>query len=134
MFISVRDRDKPNAVKLGRSLLERGFRLIATDGTAKYLVENGLACKRINKVREGRPHVVDMIKNQEVALIVNTTEGKKAIRESRAIRSAAVHNAVTYYTTTSAGLATITALDNIAANQVNSLQDLHKRIGRQKSS
>ncbi|MFT4591520.1 MAG: carbamoyl-phosphate synthase large subunit, partial [Gammaproteobacteria bacterium] len=134
VFISVRDRDKPNAVKLGRSLLERGFRLIATDGTAKYLVENGLACKRINKVREGRPHVVDMIKNQEVALIVNTTEGKKAIRESRAIRSAAVHNAVTYYTTTSAGLATITALDNIAANQVNSLQDLHKRIGRQKSS
>ena len=134
VFISVRDRDKPNAVRLGRSLLERGFRLIATDGTVKYLVENGLACKRINKVREGRPHVVDMIKNQEVVLIVNTTEGKKAIRESRAIRSAAVQNAVTYYTTTSAGLATITALDHIAANQVNSLQDLHQRIARQKLS
>jgi len=69
-----------------------------------------------------------------VVLIVNTTEGKKAIRESRAIRSAAVQNAVTYYTTTSAGLATITALDHIAANQVNSLQDLHQRIARQKLS
>jgi len=128
VFISVRDSDKPEAVRLGRSLLERGYHLIASDGTAKYLAENGVSCKRINKVREGRPHIVDMIKNQEVVLIVNSTEGKKAIRESQAIRAAAVTNKVTYYTTIAAGLATVTALDHIDSTGVNSLQDLHKRL------
>ncbi|MDG1462408.1 MAG: carbamoyl-phosphate synthase large subunit, partial [Gammaproteobacteria bacterium] len=134
VFISVRDRDKPEAVRLGRSLLDRGFHLVATDGTAKYLREQGIACKRINKVREGRPHIVDMIKNKEVVLIVNTTEGKKAIRESQAIRSAAVHNAVTYYTTTAAGTATVMAIDYIDGTGVNRLQDLHKRLAEQVSA
>jgi carbamoyl-phosphate synthase large subunit len=134
VFVSVRDRDKPEAVRLGRSLLERGFHLVATDGTAKYLMEQGITCKRINKVREGRPHIVDMIKNQEVVLIVNTTEGKKAIRESQAIRSAAVHNAVTYYTTISAGSATVMAMDHIDSTGVSRLQDLHKRLAKQVSA
>jgi carbamoyl-phosphate synthase large subunit len=134
VFVSVRDRDKPEAVRLGRSLLERGFHLIATDGTAKYLTEQGLSCKRINKVREGRPHIVDMIKNQEVVLIVNSTEGKKAIRESQAIRSAAVSNKVTYYTTIAAGLATVIALDHLEATGVNSIQDLHKRLAKKVAS
>jgi len=134
VFISVRDRDKPEAVRLGKSLLERGFRLIATDGTAKYLTEQGLPCKRINKVREGRPHIVDLIKNQEVVLIVNSTEGKKAIRESKAIRAAAVHNSVTYYTTIAAGLATVTAIDHIDGTGVNRLQDLHKKLVVQASA
>jgi carbamoyl-phosphate synthase large subunit len=128
VFISVRDRDKPEAVRLGRSLLERGYHLVATDGTAKHFSEQGLKCKRINKVREGRPHIVDMIKNQEVVLIVNSTEGKKAIRESQAIRSAAVSNKVTYYTTIAAGLATVLALDHLESTGVNSLQDLHNRL------
>jgi len=125
VFISVRDRDKPEAVRLGRSLIERGYKLVATDGTAKYLANEGLACKRINKVREGRPHIVDMIKNQEIVLIVNTTEGKKAIRESQAIRAAAVHAGCTYYTTIAAGLATVLALDHIEGTGVNKLQNLH---------
>lgn len=77
-------------------------------------------------MREGRPHVVDMIKSQEVSLIVNTTEGKRAIRESRGIRAAAVVNKVTYYTTMAAAKATCTALDYLENSDVNKLQDLHR--------
>ncbi|HMK85511.1 MAG TPA: carbamoyl-phosphate synthase large subunit, partial [Steroidobacteraceae bacterium] len=80
-FVSVRDRDKPGAVELAQMLIARGFEIAATGGTAKVLEEAGIVCRRVNKVREGRPHVVDMIKNDEVALIVNTTEGKQAVRE-----------------------------------------------------
>ncbi|MDQ2069120.1 carbamoyl-phosphate synthase large subunit [Natronospira bacteriovora] len=125
-FISVRDQDKPAAIELGRLLLERGFELIATHGTARALAEAGLAVKPVNKVREGRPHIVDMIKNDEVTLIVNTTEGKKAIRESHSIRSEAVHHKVAYYTTIAAGRATCLAMDHIDVAAVNRLQDLHQ--------
>jgi carbamoyl-phosphate synthase large subunit len=79
----------------------------------------------VNKVREGRPHVVDMIKNREISLIVNTTEGKQAIRESYSIRGAAVHHKVTYYTTLAAARATCDALDYLDNVVVNRLQDLH---------
>ncbi|NNM13898.1 MAG: carbamoyl-phosphate synthase large subunit, partial [Gammaproteobacteria bacterium] len=98
-FISVRDRDKPRAAVLARNLIDKGFKIVATGGTADYLDEQGLECKRINKVHEGQPHIVDMIKNDEIDLIVNTTEGKKSIRESETIRRAAVVGKVTYYTT-----------------------------------
>ena len=81
-LISVRDRDKPNAVELARRLVARGFEIVATDRTAQAIIEGGVACRRANKVREGRPHIVDMIKNDEISLIVNTTEGKTAIFES----------------------------------------------------
>ncbi len=124
-FISVRDRDKSGAVGLARKLIERGFELLATEGTARELTEAGVACRRVNKVREGRPHIVDMIKNDEIDLIVNTTEGKQAIRESNSIRREAVHRRVTYYTTLAAGLATIEALDHLDEVEVNRLQDLH---------
>jgi carbamoyl-phosphate synthase large subunit len=124
-FISVRDRDKPGAVELARKLIERGFEMVATEGTARALTEAGVACRRVNKVREGRPHVVDMIKNDEIDLIVNTTEGKLAIRESNSIRREAVHRRVTYYTTLAAGLATLEALDHLDEVEVNRLQDLH---------
>ncbi len=127
-FISVRDRDKPGAVGLARKLIERGFEVLATEGTAKVLTEAGVACRRVNKVREGRPHIVDMIKNDEIDLIVNTTEGKQAIRESNSIRREAVHRRVTYYTTLAAGLATCEALDHIDEVEVNRLQDLHKEL------
>jgi len=125
-FISVRDRDKPGAVALARELIKRGFRIVATDGTAKHLAENDIPCRRINKVREGRPHVVDMIKSNEICLIVNTTEGKKAIRESQGIRAAAVINKITYYTTIAAGKATCEAMDYLDTTDVNKLQDLHR--------
>jgi carbamoyl-phosphate synthase large subunit len=129
-FISVRDRDKPGAVGLARKLIERGFEVLATDGTAQTLKEAGIACRRVNKVREGRPHIVDMIKNDEINLIVNTTEGKQAVRESNSIRREAVHRRVTYYTTLAAGLATCEALDHIDNVEVNRLQDLHKEAVR----
>jgi carbamoyl-phosphate synthase large subunit len=109
----VRDRDKPAAVPLARMLIERGFEIAATGGTAQSLEESGIICRRVNKVREGRPHVVDMIKNDEVALIVNTTEGKQAVRESRSIRREAVARRVTYYTTVAAARATCDALDHL---------------------
>ncbi|HXO65433.1 MAG TPA: carbamoyl-phosphate synthase large subunit [Steroidobacteraceae bacterium] len=124
-FISVRDRDKPGATELAKKLIERGFEVLATDGTARALTAAGVACRRVNKVREGRPHIVDMIKNDEVDLIVNTTEGKLAIRESNSIRREAVHRRVTYYTTLAAGLATCEALDHLDEVEVNRLQDLH---------
>jgi carbamoyl-phosphate synthase large subunit len=129
-FISVRDRDKPGAVGLARRLIERGFELVATEGTAKVLSDAGVACRRVNKVREGRPHVVDMIKNDEIDLIVNSTEGKQAIRESNSIRREAVHRRVTYYTTLAAGLATCEALDHLDEVEVNRLQDLHNEVGK----
>jgi carbamoyl-phosphate synthase large subunit len=124
-FISVRDRDKPPAVTLAKKLIERGFEVVATEGTARALGEAGVPCRRVNKVREGRPHIVDMIKNDEIDLIVNTTEGKQAIRESNSIRREAVHHRVTYYTTIAAGLATCEALDHLDEVEVHRLQDLH---------
>jgi carbamoyl-phosphate synthase large subunit len=129
-FISVRDRDKPGAVGLARKLIERGFEVLATEGTANVLTEAGVACRRVNKVREGRPHIVDMIKNDQIDLIVNTTEGKQAIRESNSIRREAVYRRVTYYTTLAAGLATCEALDHLDEVEVNRLQDLHKEALR----
>ncbi len=125
-LISVRERDKPGAVGLARKLIERGFEIVATTGTANALQEAGISCRRANKVREGRPHIVDMIKNDEIDLIVNTTEGKQAIRESNSIRREAVHRRVTYYTTLAAALATCEALDHLDEVEVNRLDDLHK--------
>jgi carbamoyl-phosphate synthase large subunit len=124
-FISVRDRDKPGVIELGKLLVTRGFEIVATGGTAKALRDAGVPCQRVNKVREGRPHVVDMIKNRELSLIVNTTEGKQAIKESRSIRGEAVHYKVTYYTTVAAAKATCDALDHLDNVVVNRLQDLH---------
>ena len=129
-LLSVRDRDKSGAVTLARRLIERGFEIVATDGTCKALQEAGLECRRANKVREGRPHIVDMIKNDEIDLIVNTTEGKQAIRESNSIRREAVHKRVTYYTTLAAALATCEALDHLDEVEVNRLQDLHQEALR----
>jgi carbamoyl-phosphate synthase large subunit len=129
-LISVRDRDKQGAITLGRRLIGYGFELIGTEGTAQVLADAGVACRRVNKVREGRPHIVDMIKNDEIDLIVNTTEGKLAIRESNSIRREAVHRRVTYYTTLAAALATCDALDHLDDVEVNRLQDLHREAIR----
>jgi len=127
-LMSVRDRDKFDAIRLGKILISRGFNLVATHGTAKELTSANIDCKRINKVREGRPHIVDMIKNGEIDLIVNTTEGKRAIQESTSIRAEAVKRNTTYYTTIGAAIATCEALEHINDSDVNRLQDLHRKL------
>jgi carbamoyl-phosphate synthase large subunit len=127
-FVSVRDRDKPGAAQLAQMLIARGFEIAATGGTAQVLEAAGVACRRVNKVREGRPHIVDMIKNDEVVLIVNSTEGKQAVRESRSIRREAVARRITYYTTVAGARATCDALDHLGDIEVNRLQDLHKEL------
>ncbi|MEE4161064.1 MAG: ATP-grasp domain-containing protein, partial [Woeseiaceae bacterium] len=127
-LISVRERDKEGAVALARLLVSCGFDIVATHGTAKALAEAGVSCRRANKVREGRPHIVDMIKNGEIDFIVNTTEGKQAILESRSIRAEAVRKGVTYYTTLGAAVATCEAIAHIDDSDVNRLQDLHKEV------
>jgi len=127
-LLSVRDRDKEGAVELGKLLADMGFDIVATHGTAQSLAEAGVSCRRANKVREGRPHIVDMIKNNEVNLIVNTTEGKQAITESVSIRAEAVRKGVTYYTTLGAAIATCKAIEHLDNSDVNRLQDLHNEV------
>ncbi len=127
-LLSVRDRDKDGAVELAKVLVDRGFDLVATHGTAKKLATAGVSCRRVNKVHEGRPHIVDMIKNGEIDLIVNTTEGKQAINESLSIRAEAVRKGVTYYTTLGAAIATCKAIEHLDDSDVNRLQDLHKEV------
>ena len=127
-LLSVRDRDKQGAIELGKLLAAMGFDIIATHGTAQSLAKAGVSCRRANKVREGRPHIVDMIKNNEVNLIVNTTEGKQAINESVSIRAEAVRKGVTYYTTIGAAVATCRAIEHLDDSDVNRLQDLHNEV------
>ena len=127
-LLSVRNSDKAGAVELANILVARGFEIVGTHGTAEHLQQAGVTCWRVNKVREGRPHIVDMIKNGEFSLIVNTTEGKQAIQESHSIRAEAVRRNVTYYTTLGAAIATCTALAHLEDSDVNRLQDLHKEV------
>jgi carbamoyl-phosphate synthase large subunit len=127
-LISVRERDKSGAVALAKLLTEMGFDIVATHGTAESLAGAGISCRRANKVREGRPHIVDMIKNGEIDLIVNTTEGKQAIVESLSIRAEAVRRGVTYYTTLGAAVATCHAIEHLDNGEVNRLQDLHNEV------
>ena len=124
-FISVRDADKGNVVRLARDLADVGFRLIATGGTATVLADAGLQVEKINKVREGRPHIVDAIKNDQVDLIVNTTEGRKAIADSAQIRQSALQRKVTYATTLTGGEAFCRAIRFGSERTVRRLQDLH---------
>jgi carbamoyl-phosphate synthase large subunit len=128
VFISIRESDKQKVLSVARDLTERGFKLVATKGTAKALKEAGIECTVVNKVYEGRPHVVDMIKNGEIQFIINTTEGKKAISDSFTIRRQALQDQITCTTTISGAKATCDALREINSGDVNSLQDLHKTL------
>ncbi len=123
-FLSVRDADKPQIAAIGEELQGLGFELIATGGTCKILRDAGLYCQRINKVLEGQPHIVDLIKNDEIEFIVNTTEGKQAIADSFAIRRTALQHKVCYSTTLAGAKATILAMRHKAKNKVNSVQEL----------
>ncbi|WP_417686333.1 carbamoyl-phosphate synthase large subunit [Roseibium sp.] len=119
VFVSMRDQDKAGVVEAVRSLEQAGFKIIATDGTQKYLGEQGIACAKINKVLEGRPHIVDAIKNGEVQLVFNTTEGAQALADSRSMRRAALLNKVPYYTTLAGSVA---AAKGIVAYKSGSLE------------
>jgi carbamoyl-phosphate synthase large subunit len=127
-FVSVRDPDKQRLLPVARQLLERGFSLVATAGTAQFLREAGLDCETVNKVAEGRPHVVDLIKNAEIVYIVNTTEGKQAIADSFSIRREALQHRITYSTTISGARALLHSLDYRGTGEVWSLQELHREL------
>jgi|TARA_B110000037_G_scaffold218199_1_gene280738 carbamoyl-phosphate synthase large subunit len=124
-FISVKKEDHYNVVDIAESLYKLGFSLVATKGTAKVLSENGLKVHAVNKVAEGRPHIVDMIKNDEIDFIVNITEDKRAIEDSYEIRRNALQNKVTYYTTLAGAKAACIGMNYVDELHVNSLQDLH---------
>ena len=127
-LISVRDADKPAAVHVARRLVAQGFTLAATGGTASALEAAGLAVRTVNKVAEGRPHIVDLIKNDEAAIIINTTEGRRAILDSASIRASAEQHKVFYTTTLAAAEAVCMALEQETDITVRRLQDLHESI------
>ncbi|MDG6347978.1 carbamoyl-phosphate synthase large subunit [Luteimonas sp. 8-5] len=129
VFISVRDPDKQKVLAVAQDLIRRGSTLVATRGTAAFLRDNGLECEVVNKVIEGRPHIVDLIKNGEIAYIVNTTEGRQAISDSFSIRREALQARVTYSTTVAGAKALLHSLDFRDSGPVWSLQELHAEVG-----
>ncbi|WP_047517332.1 MULTISPECIES: carbamoyl-phosphate synthase large subunit [unclassified Methylophilus] len=127
-FISVRNEDHAKVIDIAKDLVKLGFTLVATKGTARALSQQGLDVSPVNKVAEGRPHIVDMIKNDEISLIVNVTEDKKAITDSYEIRRSALQNKVTYYTTLAGARAACIGMAQSKDMNVYSVQDLHKRL------
>ena len=127
LFVSVKDTDKPLIVPAVRTLLDKGFRVIATDGTQSYLAQQGVDVELVNKVAEGRPHVVDTIIDGDVQLIFNTTEGWQSLLDSKSIREAALEKKLPYYTTAAACLAVAQAIAEVSPDQleVRSLQDYY---------
>ena len=128
-FISVRESDKQRAIVPAKRLEEMGFSLIATGGTAAFLAQNGVQVEPINKVAEGRPHIVDAIKNGEVQLVVNTTEGEKSLADSKSIRRTTLEMKVPYYTTLAGAEAAVAAIAALGTEElaVTSLQDYAAR-------
>jgi carbamoyl-phosphate synthase large subunit len=128
-FLSVRNADKEKLIEIGRTLVELGFSLVATRGTAATLGKAGLTVAPVNKVMEGRPHIVDMLKNKEITLIINTVEeDKRSIQDSWSIRNAALQGRITYYTTISGARAACVGMQHLAELKVYDLQSLHKLI------
>jgi carbamoyl-phosphate synthase large subunit len=127
-FISVRKEDYLKVVEIAQALDQLGFSLVATKGTAAALNANGLKVDSVNKVAEGRPHIVDMIKNGDISFIVNVTEDKRAVADSYEIRRSALQNKVTYYTTLAGAKAACVGMAHMQELTVESLQDLHKKL------
>lgn len=126
VFISVRDEDKPRAIVVASELLDKGYSLVATRGTAVALVKAGIPCKVVNKVSEGRPSVIDKIKNHEIQLVITTSnESRGEISDARDIRMAALANRVTYYTTIAGGRAAVEGIKHLSDAQVCSLQEMY---------
>ncbi|HYN55075.1 MAG TPA: carbamoyl-phosphate synthase large subunit [Methylotenera sp.] len=127
-FISVRKEDYKKVIEIAQALHELGFSLVATKGTAAALTANGLKVSSVNKVAEGRPHIVDMIKNDDISFIVNVTEDKRAVADSYEIRRSALQNKVTYYTTLAGAKAACIGMAHMQELQVESIQNLHKLL------
>ena len=132
VFLSVRNADKPKILEIAKTLQALGFGLIATKGTAAFLTKEGIAVKFVNKVLEGRPHIVDLVKNREISLIINTVEeDKRSIRDSWSIRNAALTGRITYYTTISGARAACIGMQHLAELKVYDLQSLHRSLAAQ---
>lgn len=128
-FISVRNQDKSKAEEIARVLIALGFSIVATKGTAAHLQKVGIKVEPVNKVAEGRPHIVDMVKNRDITLIINTVEeDKRSIRDSWSIRNAALQGRITYYTTIAGARAACMGMQHISELQVYPLQDLHRQL------
>ena len=135
VFLSVRNEDKIKLIEIATTLVGLGFTLVATKGTAAELDKAGLKVKPVNKVMEGRPHIVDMIKNKEIALIINTVEEeKRSIQDSWSIRNAALQGRITYYTTISGARAACVGMQHLTELKVYDLQSLHKTLGNRTSA
>jgi carbamoyl-phosphate synthase large subunit len=129
VFVSVKNNDKPRAVEVARGLVALGFELIATKGTAAAINAAGIACATVNKVTEGRPHIVDMIKNNEIALVINTVEERRnAIADSRQIRTSALLARVTTFTTIFGAEAAVEGMRHMEALDVISVQEMHAQL------
>ena len=115
VFVSVREPTRKRILGAMRDLVDLGFRILATRGTRRALAAHGIPCEQVNKVLEGRPHIVDLMKNGEVQLVFNTTEGAKALADSKDIRRTALLNHIPYYTTLAGALAATQAIKALAA-------------------
>ena len=130
VFLSVKNNDKPRVIEVARQLAAQGFELVATKGTAAAIQEAGVTCATINKVAEGRPHIVDMIKNNEVILVINTVEERRnAIADSRYIRTSALLNRVTTFTTIAGAEAAVEGMKYMDNLGVISVQEMHAQLG-----
>lgn len=129
-FVSVREADRRHLKEVGGLLHAQGFNIVATRGTARELQNAGIACEVVNKMREGRPNIVDMIKNEEIDLIVNTTEGEQSTHDSFEIRREALQHKITYTTTIEGARALCKAMAYTDSEQVYCLQDLHRAIAQ----
>ena len=128
VLISIRDADKAKAPDIARMLVSKKYEIVATSGTATFLKAENIPCEVVYKVNQGRPNTVDMIKNDQIQLIINTTEGTKAIADSFTMRREALQHRVPYYTTMAGARAACYALGELDAGDVNCLQDLHKNL------
>ncbi len=129
-FVSVKDSDKPVILTAAKGLIELGFSIVATSGTASYLAEQGIAVEQVNKVLEGRPHIVDRIKDGDIHLIFNTTEGAQSLKDSQSIRAQALYSKIPYYTTAAESLATVQAIGAMRQQPlaVRSLQSYYSEL------
>ncbi len=130
VFISVKDRDKPNVISIAREFIELGFEIIATRGTAQFLIDKGLKVEIVNKLQEGRPNVLDLIKNRQISFIINTVFGKEAQRDSKYIRRGALHYKIPYTTTISGAASIVKAISRLKKHPIciKSIQEYHREV------